>query len=102
MASSLRAGPAALEFDAGIDAAVVTLVDTPSAVRNTCADGSALRGGATVAVVTYDGTARTSVGLAREVWADVATTVAGDQGARGWLRSHPHLVADVECADLGP
>ena len=41
------------------------------------------------------------MGLAREVWADVAGTVAGDEGARVWLRAHPHLVTEGECADLG-
>jgi CTP:molybdopterin cytidylyltransferase MocA len=45
--------------------------------------------------------ARTPVGLTRQVWAEVARTVAGDEGARGWLRAHPHLVTEVECADLG-
>lgn len=103
MASSLRAGLAALELDAGIDAVVVTLVDTLSVgeehLRRVC---SALRDGATAAVATYTGKARTPVGLAREVWADVVTTVAGDEGARGWLRDHPQLVTEVACADLGP
>jgi nicotine blue oxidoreductase len=41
------------------------------------------------------------VGLTREVWADVAATVTGDEGARGWLRAHSNLVTHVECADLG-
>jgi len=102
MASSLRAGLAAVEPDAGIDAVVVTLVDTLSVggehLRRV---GAALRDGATAAVATYKGKARTPVGLTREVWADVAETVAGDEGARGWLRAHPKLVTEVECADLG-
>jgi len=103
MASSLRAGLAALKFDAGIDAVVVTLVDTLSVgEENLRRVGSALRDGATAAVATYEGKARTPVGLVREVWADVARTVAGDEGARGWLRAHPQLVTEVECADLGP
>jgi len=103
MASSLRAGLAALKFDAGIDAVVVTLVDTLSVgEENLRRVGSALRGGATAAVATYEDKARTPVGLVREVWADVARTVAGDEGARGWLRAHPQLVTEVECADLGP
>jgi len=102
LASSLRAGLAAVEPDAGIDAVVVTLVDTLSVggehLRRV---GAALRDGATAAVATYKGKARTPVGLTREVWADVAETVAGDEGARGWLRAHPKLVTEVECADLG-
>ena len=56
---------------------------------------------AAAAVATYEGTARTPVGLTREVWADVGATLAGDEGARSWLRAHPHLVTEVECADLG-
>lgn len=103
MASSLKAGLAALELDPGIDAVVVTLVDTISVgEQHLRRVGSALKAGATAAVATYDGKARTPVGLAREVWADVAATVAGDEGARGWLAARPQLVTDVECADLGP
>lgn len=103
MASSLRAGLAALELDPGIDAVVVTLVDTLSVGEEHLRRlGSALRGGASAAVATYERHVRTPVGLAREVWSDVARTVVGDEGARGWLRAHPQLVTDVECADLGP
>lgn len=103
MASSLRAGLAALLAEPRIDAVVLTLVDTPSVVEEHLSRiGSALGGGATAAVATYEGKARTPVGLARKVWADVAATAAGDEGARGWLRAHSQLVTDVECADLGP
>ena len=103
MASSLRAGLAALETDAGIEAVVVTLVDTLSVGDEHLARvGSALRDGAVAAVATYKGKARTPVGLTREVWSDVARTAVGDEGARRWLRAHPELVIEVECADLGP
>jgi len=103
MASSLRAGLAALEPETGIEAVVVTLVDTLSVGEEHLGRvGAALRDGATAAVATYRGAARTPVGLAREVWADVARTVVGDEGARGWLRAHPEMVTEVECADLGP
>jgi CTP:molybdopterin cytidylyltransferase MocA len=102
IASSLQAGLAALSADLDIDAAVVTLVDTPSVgAEHLSRLGSALRGGATAAVATYDGNARTPVGLARQVWAEVAATVSGDQGARIWLAAHSRLVTKVECADLG-
>ena len=103
MASSLRAGLAALEPDVDVDAVVVTLVDTPSVGEEHLRRVSlALHDGATAAAATYGGKARTPVGLTREVWADVAGTAAGDEGARSWLRAHPHLVTEVECADLGP
>jgi len=103
MASSLRAGLAALESDAGIEAVVVTLVDTLSVGDEHLARvGSLLRDGAVAAVATYKGKARTPVGLTREVWSDVARTAVGDEGARRWLRAHPELVTEVECADLGP
>jgi CTP:molybdopterin cytidylyltransferase MocA len=103
MASSLRAGLAALEPETGIEAVVVTLVDTLSVGEEHLGRvGAALRDGATAAVATYRGEARTPVGLIREVWAEVARTVVGDEGARGWLRAHPEMVTEVECADLGP
>jgi CTP:molybdopterin cytidylyltransferase MocA len=103
LASSLQAGLTALQADPGVDAVVVNLVDTPCVDREHLRRiSSALHGGATAAVATYEGTARTPVGLTREVWPEVARTVAGDEGARGWLRAHPHLVTEVECADLGP
>ena len=103
MASSLRAGLGVLEPEAGIEAVVVTLVDTLSVgEEHLCRVGAALRDGATAAVATYRGEARTPVGLTREVWADVARTVVGDEGARRWLRAHPEMVTEVECADLGP
>lgn len=103
MASSLRAGLAALEPETGIEAVVVTLVDTLSVGEEHLGRvGAALRDGATAAVATYRGEARTPVGLIREAWAEVARTVVGDEGARVWLRAHPEMVTEVECADLGP
>ena len=102
LASSLRTGLAALEPDHDVGAAVVTLVDTPGVgAVHLRRIRSSLREGATAAVATYRGEARTPVGLTREVWAEVAGTAVGDEGARLWLRSHPHLVTEVECADLG-
>jgi CTP:molybdopterin cytidylyltransferase MocA len=102
IASSLQAGLAALAADLEIDAVVVTLVDTPTVgVEHLTRIGSALRDGATAAVATYDGNGRTPVGLNRQIWAEVAETVSGDQGARRWLGGHAHLVTNVECADLG-
>ena len=103
MASSLRSGLAAVEPGIGIDAVVVTLVDTISVGHEHLRRiGTALTDGSAAAVATYEGRARTPVGLARQVWAEVAETASGDEGARGWLRAHPELVTEVECADLGP
>lgn len=103
MASSLRAGLTALAADPDIGAVVITLVDTPGVGEEHLRRiGSALSHGATAAVATYEGGARLPVGLTRELWADVARTAVGDEGARGWLRANPLLVTEVECADLGP
>lgn len=102
MASSLWAGLAALGDELNIDAVVVKLVDIPSVGREHLRRISAgLRDGVTATVATYEGIARTSAGLTREVWAEVGRSVVGDEGARKWLRTHRHLVTEVECADLG-
>jgi CTP:molybdopterin cytidylyltransferase MocA len=103
LASSVRAGLAALEAEPGVDAVIITLVDTVSVgMEHLRRISSALREGATAAAATYLGDPRNPVGLARGVWADVDRTIEGDQGVRLWLRANPQLVTGVECGDLGP
>ncbi len=98
MAASLRAGLAAVDGDA----CVVALVDQPgvtaAAVERLRA---AHRHGARAAVATYAGRPRNPVLLDRSVWAEVAASAAGDEGARPWLRAHPALVVHVDCTDVG-
>ncbi len=100
MGSSLRAGLAALPADR--DAVVIALVDQPligtQAVRRLIA---AYEAGAEVAVACYHGKPRNPVLIRRTHWADAAASAHGDAGARAFLRSHPELVAMVECGDVG-
>ena len=96
------------EADIGADpgrhvgAVIVALADQPlvgsEAVARLIA---AYRDGASVAGAAYDGQARNPVLLAREHWAEVIATAIGDQGARSFLRTHPDVVALVECGDTG-
>jgi CTP:molybdopterin cytidylyltransferase MocA len=100
MASSLTAGLGAL---AGrCEAVVVALVDQPligpAAVQRLI---SAHHAGAGIAVATYHGKRRNPVLLARPHWEGVLAAAAGDAGARPYLRAHPGLVTEVECADIG-
>jgi nicotine blue oxidoreductase len=85
-----------------VAAVVIALADQPligpEAVRRLVA---AHDGGATVAVAAYDGKPRNPVLIDRAHWADVLATVAGDTGARPFLRAHPDLVTLVECGDVG-
>jgi CTP:molybdopterin cytidylyltransferase MocA len=100
MGSSLAAGLWALPDDCA--AAVIALVDQPligvDAVRRLIA---AYQAGAQVAVATYHGKPRNPVLLARNHWAGVLEAAVGDAGARPYLRAHPDLVTEVECADTG-
>jgi CTP:molybdopterin cytidylyltransferase MocA len=103
MASSLRAGLAAVPTVApGAAAVVVTLVDTPllgpEAVRRLVAAG---RDGAEAAAATYGGEQGHPVLLARSVLADVAEAATGDRGARPWLAAHPDRVRLVPCDGTG-
>lgn len=101
MGSSLRVGLTTVEL-LGVEAVVVTLVDTP-AVTPAVVDRlvTAYAAGADVAVATYDGKPRTPVLLARAHWQEAAEMAVGDVGARPFLQAHPHLVREVECGDLG-
>jgi len=99
MASTLRVGLSELR-DAG--AVVVTLVDTPllgpESVRRLV---SAAADGAEAAVATYSGAWGHPVLLSGPVAAEVRAAARGDQGARGWLRMHPHRVRTVPCDGTG-
>jgi nicotine blue oxidoreductase len=70
----------------------------PEAVRRLIAAHAA---GAGVAVACYDGQPRNPVLISREHWAEVADLATGDTGARPFLRAHPGLVSQIECADTG-
>jgi len=103
MGSSLRAAlRSAPLLPPDVGAAVVALADQPlvgaEAVARLIA---AYRSGASVAVAAYGGQPRNPVLLAREHWAEVIATAAGDQGARAFLRARPDLVTLVECGDTG-
>jgi CTP:molybdopterin cytidylyltransferase MocA len=91
MGSSLRCGLDALEAQADVDRALVSLVDlpglTPAAVRRLLDVDAAL------AAAAYGGERGHPVLLAREHWDGVIATATGDRGARAYLAAHePRLV----------
>ncbi|MEY9929308.1 CTP:molybdopterin cytidylyltransferase MocA [Catenulispora sp. GP43] len=98
MGSSLRAGLSAAR-DAG--AVVVTLVDQPligaEAVRRVI---EAWRGGAPIAVATYEGRRAHPVLFGREAVTAVLPTLTGDAGARAFLAERDDVVA-VDCTGTG-
>ncbi|MBL7254162.1 nucleotidyltransferase family protein [Paractinoplanes lichenicola] len=94
MGSSLRAGLQAL--DESVDAAVIVLVDmpgiTPEAVRRVVAHAAPdalVMGG-------YQGRRGHPVLLGRDHWPGVIESAVGDQGARGYLKTHPVRVVPVD------
>jgi nicotine blue oxidoreductase len=87
---------------ADVGAVVVALADQPLVGTDAVARLiAAYRGGAGVAVASYDGKPRNPVLLAREHWPEVIAAATGDQGARAFLRARPELVTLVECGDTG-
>ena len=97
MASSLRAGLAALTSDAATgDAALISLVDTPGlpveVVRRVLSTRSPL------ARASFDGRPGHPVLISSDHWAPISATLTGDHGARAYLDAHG--VTDVECGDL--
>jgi len=94
--SSLGVGLDALTPLAGVEAAVVALVDQPQITAELVERlVVAWRGGARAAVATFDGAPRNPVVLDRALWPEVARGARGDVGARAFLRAHPDLVVPV-------
>ena len=98
LAATLRAGLAAAA-ERGIDAVVVTPVDTPDAPARPSVECSAtLRGGAPLVQAVYGGVPGHPVAIARSHFAALTEALVGDRGARPYLVTHG--VVEVECADL--
>jgi CTP:molybdopterin cytidylyltransferase MocA len=97
MASSLRAGLAALAADAA-DAAVVLLVDMPGVTAAAIRRVTAGSGPHSLVMAGYGGRRGHPVVLGRDHWAGVAVAATGDAGARDYLRSRDVTV--VDCADV--
>ncbi|MFD9869138.1 NTP transferase domain-containing protein [Streptomyces niveus] len=101
MGSSLRAGLASLTAASVRSAALVMLVDQPgigpAAVARVLA---AYDSPATLAAASYGGERGHPVLFGARHWAAVAADATGDQGARGYLRSHARDIALVECGDV--
>jgi CTP:molybdopterin cytidylyltransferase MocA len=99
MATSVKEGLAACSPDA--DAAVVMLGDQPlvgaKAVERLV---EAYEGGAAVAVATYGGERRNPALFTRRMWPMLEGELSGDEGARGFMRRHPEMVAEVPCDDV--
>jgi CTP:molybdopterin cytidylyltransferase MocA len=98
--TSVRAGLEALGPEAL--AAVVLLADQPlvgaGAVGRLV---EAFEEGAEVAVATYGGRPRNPVLFSRGVWPMLVAELAGDEGARPFLRRHPEMVVRVPCDGVG-
>ena len=96
MGASLRVGLAALGPDA--EAAVVHLVDLPDVGADVVARVVSTGSPAGLARAAYAGVPGHPVLIGRDHWAGVIEAAVGDQGARGYLKTHD--VRLVECGDL--
>jgi len=100
MGASLRVGLAALGPEA--EAAVVHLVDLPDVGPDVVSRvvSTGLTAGSTtgLARAAYAGVPGHPVLIGRDHWAGVIEAAVGDQGARGYLKTHD--VRLVECGDL--
>ncbi|GIF53620.1 nicotine blue oxidoreductase [Asanoa ferruginea] len=99
MASSLRAGLAALRAT-DASAAAVLLVDMPGVTAAAVARVTAGADRQTLAMGGYDDRRGHPVVLGRDHWTGVAETATGDAGARAYLRAHAAAVTVVPCGDV--
>ncbi|WP_405850350.1 nucleotidyltransferase family protein [Streptomyces niveus] len=109
MGSSLRAGLASLTtgqaYGAALGpaygAALVMLVDQPGIGPAAVARvRTAYRSPGTLAAASYGGERGHPVLFGADHWARIAADATGDQGARGYLRSHAREIVLVECGDV--
>jgi len=96
MGASLRVGLAALGSEA--EAAVVHLVDLPDVGPDVVSRVVSTGSTAGLARAAYAGVPGHPVLIGRDHWAGVIEAAVGDQGARGYLKTHD--VRLVECGDL--
>jgi nicotine blue oxidoreductase len=96
MGASLRVGLAALGPEA--EAAVVHLVDLPDVGPDVVSRVVSTGSTAGLARAAYAGVPGHPVLIGRDHWAGVMEAAVGDQGARGYLKTHD--VRLVECGDL--
>ncbi len=100
MGASLRSGLTAVTTGSPMaEAVMVMLVDTPGVSADVVRRLQGRAAPDVVARAAYAGVPGHPVLLGRKHWPGVLDTAAGDQGARGYLRSVE--VELVECADLG-
>ncbi|MFC9242578.1 NTP transferase domain-containing protein [Streptomyces sp. NPDC057136] len=100
MGSSLRSGLGSLA-GTGADAALVLLVDQPGIGAQAVARvRSAYRSRSSLAAASYDGERGHPVLFGADLWADIAGTAVGDQGARAYLGAHRDAITLVECSDV--
>jgi CTP:molybdopterin cytidylyltransferase MocA len=99
MGASLRAGLGALPALTDSTTALVTLVDLPDV------DGPVVRrvlerviGSGSLVRATYGGRPGHPVLIGRDHWAGVRAAARGDEGARGYFRTHQP--EECECGDL--
>ena len=95
MGSSLRIGLKWVNATTTADDAVITLVDLPGLTREAVVRVRNAPGG--LAVATYDGTRGHPVRVPREHFRALIDTVAGDEGARSFLKGRD----DIEFVEVG-
>jgi CTP:molybdopterin cytidylyltransferase MocA len=99
MASSLRAGLAALAGTPAV-AAVVLLVDMPGVTSAAVRRIAGLAAADVLALGGYQDRRGHPVLLGRDHWAGISATATGDRGARDYLRAHDDLVQVVPVGDI--
>ncbi|TCB97293.1 nucleotidyltransferase family protein [Micromonospora zingiberis] len=101
MASSLRLGIITATRQPEVSAVCVHLVDMPGVSATAVARLLAQAHAGCLTRACYNGEPGHPVVLGRDHWAEIITTVRGDQGARAYLRRHAADVTAIECGDVG-